>query len=987
MEEEEKDTSIVGEKKDQEDIPPETLVVENTKTGYVCVTCNITFARRFNRDRHIRLSHNNIEQVYDCSFCGAIFYNSLQLQRHRESHKPTTGFEEKTSAFRKKCVVFRKTYAEKIITLENALLVDKSDLQELLKFEVNTRRSMKVGLIYHAEFIRLTPQIGGAAVAAATDECEEEQEEAETDCGDDSNLETDDNEGVVTSEMEETDSAETVEMNETRYEVCLRAPSSIVTPSTNVIQFVRNAVQHVQNRIDDFVENGSGWRLNQILCVDVEIGNCAPLNGACDLVSIKYLKSLQSTRVVEDLQQCFLHACAYYFIRQQNPIKLNKFIAEHFVTNIKSPVKVKDIPKFERDNVHLKIKINVIYQEGKSIFPLLFSKKTNAKHHITLLLYKTKVGDKVISHYAYVSDVDKLLRKCYHRGNNYTYSKGKFCLNCFTSFTSRRHGLSSLQEHFKSCTKNKPQAVKIPKEGSVIKFKNHINKFQSYFVGFFDFESCHVKQKYECDKCLKVDEFDSTLCHHQTLVKAIQEPITYSYLILDRKGEIVFKNTYTGENCVIEFLNELIAIEKDLLAVLNHNEPINMSDKDKDNFSVSSHCHICETPLEDDKVMDHCHISGEYLGAAHSLCNLGRIERKTIPMFCHNLTGYDGHFLMQHLGDLKGVTKLSALPYNTEKFRTIEINSYQFKDSLSFLNASLNELMNNLLRDKTHTFEIIDQLQLYKTHEIEKKQLILRKGIYPYEYVTSIEKLQKTHKIPEQKYFFSTLTNSHVSNEDYEHSQKVFQKFGCKDLVDYTELYCSMDVGILAEVVVQFRKLVQLNFNLDCCHYLSTPQMAYDCMLKLTKVEIELLHDVDQILFIEQNIRGGVSYINQRHCVEQKTIDYTTEMKFIDANNLYGFAQSLPMPISDFRWLDDEENENLKIMGMNDKQTEGYILEVDLEYPEKLHESHNSFPLAPEQLQINETMLSPYAKGEKTLVVTFKVDKIENYSFQNATAS
>ena len=71
------------------------------------------------------------------------------------------------------------------------------------------------------------------------------------------------------------------------------------------------------------------------------------------------------------------------------------------------------------------------------------------------------------------------------------------------------------------------------------------------------------------------------------------------------------------------------------------------------------------------------------------------------------------------------------------------------------------------------------------------------------------------------------------------------------------------------------------------------------------------------------------------------------------------------MPVSDFRWLNPAEIRHLKLKSMSDHQTEGYILEVDLDYPEYLHESHNSFPLAPEQLEINETMLSPYAKGKK----------------------
>ena len=75
------------------------------------------------------------------------------------------------------------------------------------------------------------------------------------------------------------------------------------------------------------------------------------------------------------------------------------------------------------------------------------------------------------------------------------------------------------------------------------------------------------------------------------------------------------------------------------------------------------------------------------------------------------------------------------------------------------------------------------------------------------------------------------------------------------------------------------------------------------------------------------------------------------------------------MPVSDFRWLERQEIKRLNWLNMSDQQQEGYILEVDLIYPEHLHESHNSFPLAPEQLVITENILSPYAKGERKNVI------------------
>ena len=497
----------------------------------------------------------------------------------------------------------------------------------------------------------------------------------------------------------------------------------------------------------------------------------------------------------------------------------------------------------------------------------------------------------------------------------------------------------------------------------------------TYYVGFFDFESVHKKQEFECSKCEKIDDNDETVCHHKTMVKAVQVPITFSYLILDKDCNIVYMNTMTRPDAARRLLQQLIDIEPELLAVLNRYTKINMSSKDEEKFKQAVNCHICHQELDEQPVRDHCHITGKFLGAAHNLCNLQRSERKKIPMICHNLSGYDSHFLVQELGHVKGLKTLSALPYNTEKFRTIDVNSFQFKDSLSFLNASLDELMNDLLKNKDHKFSIIDQLGLYKKGETEKKALLLRKGVYPYEYATSIKKLKKTKKIPAKEHFFSSLRNSNISDEDYEHSKKVFKIMGCANLVDYTNIYCNLDVGILAEVFIQFRKLVKKNFGLDCCHYISTPQLAFDCMLLRTQVEIELLTDIDKILFIEQNIRGGVSYINTRHCKAEKSGGEEVQLKLIDANNLYGYAQMKPMPLQDFCWLEEQEFEKLDWTEMSDEQTTGYILEVDLEYPKKLHRSHNSFPLAPEQLQITDNMLSPYAKGEFLLSVGFEPTK------------
>lgn len=813
---------------------PSTSAVPTTASssfpgGYVCTTCGAKFSRKFNRDRHIRLNHNNIAMVYDCTFCGAFFDSLEKLRQHRESHEPSTSFKKRESAFRKKCVVYRKIYDKKILTLEDAFLQDKNELRRLISFEADQRKSMKVGLIYHAEFVRLLPRTAGEEDEGEGEEVEREQI-AETNTADeedgtpmegeeenedeiawdeeqfggaagdgDEGEERDDpflsdhpytgKKRVGEGQQEETVSA--ADAAETVYEICLRSPSANVTPATSVQSIIFAAHQHIQQRAADFLENGSGWRLNAIICADVEIGSCAALNGSCNLISVNFLSAVEKTKKSEDLQECFLHACAYHFVKTDDTEKLNKFIRKNFVVKISSPVKVGDIARFERHNKHLKMKINVIYKEETKIYPLLFSKNISAKHHITLILYKTEFDGGVVSHYSYVTDVSKMLRRCYKRGNHYSYEKSISCLNCFAKFSTQyghgahkgQGGREKLRQHYEQCMANKPQNVKIPEEGSTIHFKNHVNKFPAHFVGYFDFESRHRKEKYECDKCKKVDDYDDTPCYHQTRVKAIQEPITYSYLILDKHEKIIFHNTYSGEDCVKRFLQELISIEEELLAALNNYNLLDMTTADEASFAAATQCHICGAELEGDAVRDHCHVSGKFLGAAHKMCNLLRVERKKIPMFCHNLSGYDGHFLMQNLGKIDGVKNLSALPYNTEKFRCIEMNSFHFLDSLSFLNASLDELMKNLRKNKQHPFSIIDQLEFYTPGETEKKDLLLRKGVFPYEYATSIKKLKKTLQIPKKKYFFSSLTNSNVSEEDYAHSKKVFREFGCTDMV------------------------------------------------------------------------------------------------------------------------------------------------------------------------------------------------------------
>ena len=157
------------------------------------------------------------------------------------------------------------------------------------------------------------------------------------------------------------------------------------------------------------------------------------------------------------------------------------------------------------------------------------------------------------------------------------------------------------------------------------------------------------------------------------------------------------------------------------------------------------------------------------------------------------------------------------------------------------------------------------------------------------------------------------------------------------------------------------------SFELDPCYYFSSPGLSWDAMLKLTGIQLEKISDIDNYLFIEKGIRKGTSYITKRYVKANNKCmtDYhhkkpSTFVTYLDKNNLYGWAMSEYLPYGEFEWL--ENINEFDINWINEKSDTGYFLEVDLEYPDELHELHNDYPLAPEKLAVTNDMLSKYCK-------------------------
>jgi hypothetical protein len=162
--------------------------------------------------------------------------------------------------------------------------------------------------------------------------------------------------------------------------------------------------------------------------------------------------------------------------------------------------------------------------------------------------------------------------------------------------------------------------------------------------------------------------------------------------------------------------------------------------------------------------------------------------------------------------------------------------------------SSLATLASNLLTDNFSKFR-----ETAKVFKVEDLTLVTRKGVYPYEYMDSWGKLQET-SLPRKEEFYNTLKECDIDDKDYDHARRVWDHFGCQTLGEYSDLYLKIDVMLLVDVFENFRDICLNTYNLDPAFYYTAPGFSFDCMLKYTKMKLELLTEYDMLLMFEKGI-------------------------------------------------------------------------------------------------------------------------------------
>ncbi|KAJ8974519.1 hypothetical protein NQ317_000322 [Molorchus minor] len=715
--------------------------------------------------------------------------------------------------------------------------------------------------------------------------------------------------------------------------------------------FQTNIKDCIFNALSEFSDSGSGWALQTILSLEININKYEVGNGASSYIKLpeQIAKKQACINVKNKDEACF----GWSIVSALYPVDAHSdriYSYPHYadvlnVEGIEFPMTLPQITKFEKNN-YISINVFGLEMDLKSKFSVVPVRLTKQKFekHVNLLIIQNEYFPKINEFNPIPEDDEQEVEIKYHY--------------CYIKDLSRL--LNKLNEHTEYCEKLNDCKVEFSRE-PYVQFKNFVYKEKVPFIMYADFESL-------LEPLNDVEISDSELA---TKTSRYQKHNAYSagyYFKCNYNNSWSSYSSNRGSNCMSWFADELTTIAKFVSSKLKHVEDMNVEVFLKD---ATKSCHICELDFkQSDKIVrDHCHLTGDFRGFAHNQCNLNYKNSFVIPVVFHNLGGYDAHFIIKELAQRSRVT---LLPINKEKYISFTVYDndtnikFRFIDSIRFMGCSLDQLASTLVDENFK-----DLKQEFSDLDDGKLKLLKRKGVFFYDYLDKIERLDET-KLPDIEHFYNKLNDTNIDETDYAHAQLIWQTFNIQTLGEYSDLYMKTDIMLLTSVFETFRETCHKTYKIDPGRHFTLPGYTWDCMLKYTGCKLETLQDVDMLMFIERGIRGGISQCcnrfsqaNNKYLDDYDSNKPSTYLMYFDVNNLYGWAMSQPLPSEGFQWSDT----NIDVTTVPDDGEIGYILEVDLEYPETLHDLHKDLPLCAEH------RTPPNSKFPKLMTTLYPKDR------------
>lgn len=710
---------------------------------------------------------------------------------------------------------------------------------------------------------------------------------------------------------------------------------------------IKEAYSKILESIDKFVQNGSDLKISKVNYMRLHVAKYEPYKGGSYLPTPKEIANKKAIINVKNKdEKCFIWAIlsAMYTPNTHPEIvsKYFKYESELNMEGIEYPVSISDISKFETNNnigINLySYDIKTEYKDKKKItsyitYPVRCTKKKYDKIIDLYLIYdgKGKIENgKIVDlkyHYCWVKNLDRLVSSQISKSKKKMYVC-RFCLNHFydeTKYTNHTENCLDIQN-------GQYKHIIMPKEeDKILKFNNYNKTKKVQYVIYADFES------------ILTEYIEDNIKNTRKIKKHIISG--FALICVDSNNKVVFVNNQRIEN------DDDNMIDKLMITLDNWKSRI---------FDINRR-------------------------------NIDFDERQQIPVIFHNLRGYDAQLIFSGLSKSFSNRNIRIIPTSSEKFMSFTIDKFRFIDSFQFMATSLDNLAKNLKIDDFKVIKHIFDISFKGKDNTNNYYYATKKMIYPYDYMDSISKFSET-KLPDKDNYKDSISMREISDEDYKYCQKIWEVFNIKNLGQLQDLYVMSDTAILADIFENFRKISLEYYGLDPAHYMSAPGLGWDAALKMTGIELELLTDQNMHIFFERQIRGGISIVSKRQ-VKANNIymldDYNPdkESSYIfkgDVNALYSTAMQDKLPVSNFRWASDKEVKDFNIDEFYEDGDIGATLEVDLTYPENLHNLHNDIPLAPENRYIDYTMLSKYCKSfnpgikdrSKKLTTTF-YDKIK----------